>query len=682
MSNIVGDYTAQQMRNLILKFYPGGYTPSTFGNVVLNWQTRASYSSTGNIGAAIVAVGNGPYQDEAYTYLKYCEEYVVGYSQYGVQILKGRCYYGGIRDLAASYIIWAKPVYSDTSNLAAQIGRVFIEDFPASINVETPADLLAYIKALTRLEKDLPVLIHGLDERFLPAQINAMIISSLPAIINPIPPVDLPAYIKTWPMKHLPANIYGWDELDLSAYLYAMQKGDLPAVINVVPPKDLGVILKGWVREATADLGAYILGLAYGDLPAIIRSTYLKDLPGYWYAVQPQDLPAYIRGWGEGNLTASLIGVYGAYDLRATIIATENYKNLIARIKAVIATDVPKDLPAIIRGWYAYDISAYIKAIMSVDLSAYINSIGQISDLSATIIPKTIRLTSVLDVITMNHLDLSAVINPYCMYTGFKNLSSYIRAIYKSDLWAVILGKKYATVEVNLSAKVGYADTYSFIDKLPISLYITADSYRYIDKLPLIIKIFNGMRSLSASILGTMMYSDLPVSITGDYLQPHDFENTKNKDRVYTRTYAGFFESLKLVEISFKSIVRDYFYSEAGATAWKVYRPDKWIVNIESYVPQNLAINVKRKLFRFKYLNDVSQYNSVDEAVRDVIDYVTGEIYNDISARITPHGGYLNLFARVAGRGVTSTNENLQANIVGEATGTVVVGTGEGIEIF
>jgi len=678
---IVGDYTAQQMRNLILKFYPGSYTPQTFGNVVLNWQTRASYSSSGNLSAVISAMGL--YQDTTYTYLKYCEEYVVGYGQYGVQILKGRCYYGGIRDLAASYIMWAKPVYSDTSDLPAQIGRVFIEDFPASINVETPADLLAYIKVLTRLEKDLPALIHGLDERFLPAQINAMITSSLPATVSPVPPVDLPAYIKTWPMEHLPASIYGWDELDLPAYLYAIQKGDLPAAINVVPPKDLGMILRGWVREATADLGAYIFGFAYEDLPAIIRATYLKDLPGYWYAVQPQDLPAYIRGWAEGNLTASLIGVYGAYDLRATITATENYKDLIARIKAVIATEVPRNLPASIIGWYAYNLGAYIKPTMSVDLSAYISSTGQISDLTATIISKTIRLTSVLDVITMSHLDLSAVINPSCIYTSFKNLSSYIRCIYKSDLWATILGKKYDTTSVNLIAKVGYADTYSYIDKLPLSIIISADSYRYIDKLPLIVKIFNGMRSLTASIIGTMMYSDLPVSITGDYLQPHDFENTKNKDRVYTRTYAGFFESLKLVEISFKSIVKDYFYSEAGATAWKVYRPDKWIVNIESYIPQNLSINVKRKLFRFKHLNDISIYGSIDEAVRDAIDYVTGEIYSDISARVNSHGGFLNLFARVSGRGTTSTNEDLQASITGDSTGKVIVGKEPGgVEIF
>ena len=91
---------------------------------------------------------------------------------------------------------------------------------------------------------------------------------------------------------------------------------------------------------------------------------------------------------------------------------------------------------------------------------------------------------------------------------------------------------------------------------------------------------------------------------------------------------------------------------------------------------------MKRKLFRFKYLNDISQYSSIDEAVRDAITYVTGELYSDVSARINPSGGFLNLFARVSGRGTTSTNTNLQASIIGDSSGTVIVGTDAAIEIF
>lgn len=678
---IVGDYTAQQMRNLVLKFYPGGYTPQTFGNVTLNWGLRTSHSDIGNLSAAITATGL--YQNTTYTYLKYCENYVVGYGIYGVQILKGRCYYGGIRDLAASYAIWTKPVYSETKDLGAYVGRVFGKDLPAFIGVETPADLQAYVNTFQTDTSDLPASIHGWQTSDLAGQINAMIAAALSAYIVAVPPVDLPAYIKPWPMKQLPADIYGWGQLDLPAALYAMQKGDLPAYIGTVPPKDLGAILKGWVREAIKNLPATITGFTYDDLPASIRATYLKDLPAFLGAVPVQNLPAFIRGWQEVDLPASLVGVYGEYDLRASINSTNNYKNLIAYIRATQATAVSKDLPASIQGWYMSDINAYINSTPSANLTAYLNAIGQTADLRATIIPKTIRLTSVLDVITMAHSDLSAVINPSCIWSEFRDLTAYARAVYKGDLSATLIGKRYATTEVNLGAKLGYADTYTFMDKLPISIQIATQSYRYIDKLPILIKIFGAEQDLTATITGTYLYNNLLASITAVYLEPHHFDNTKNKDRVYNRTYSGIQQTLELIELSFSSIVKEYFYSGSGTTAWKTDRADKWILDIASYIPQNLAINLERKLHKFRSLYDLSRYADIDEAVRLAIDYVTSYPYDDISAYINPHGGYLNLSAMVSGRGITSTNDNLQATITGQATGEVVVGlSDDGVEIL
>ena len=681
MSTIINNYTPQQMRNLVLKFYPGGYIPQTFGNVTLNWGLRTAHSDIGNLTSAITAMGI--YQDETYTYLKYCEQYVIGYGIYGVQILKGRCYYGGIRDLGAYIASWAKPVYSEIKNLGAYIGRVFIRNLPAAIGVELPANLYAYLNIFQTDLFNLPALIHGFQEANLSAQINAMIAVVLTALISGVPPSDLPAYIKSWPMKQLPANIYGWDQLDLSAYLYSIQKSELPAVINAVPPKDLGVILKGWVREATKDLGTYIRGFTYSDLQAIIRATYLEDLPGYVYGVAPQDLPAYIYGWDQLDLPASWIGVYGDYDLQASITSTNNYKNLMARIRASEATSVPYNLSASIKGGYMREIKAYIGAIPPANLTAYLNVIGQIGDLPASIYPKTIRLTAVLDIITMSHSDLSAVINPSCVWSEFKNLSAYVRALYKGDLLATIIGRKYDMGVFNLGAKIGYADTYSFIDKLPININVAIQSYRYIDKLSILVKIFKAAYDLGSSITGTYLYGDLPTSITGVYLKPYHFDNVKNKDRVYNLNYAGVVLSLELIELSFRSIVKEYFYSDSGSTAWKIYREDKWILDIASYIPQNLAINVKRKLHKLKSLGDISRYDSIDEAVRMAIEYVTSYPYNDIPAYINPHGGYLNLYAAISGRGITSTSNILKAVITGEATGDVVVGkSDDGIEIL
>jgi len=282
----------------------------------------------------------------------------------------------------------------------------------------------------------------------------------------------------------------------------------------------------------------------------------------------------------------------------------------------------------------------------------------------------------------MAHSDLSAVVNASCIYSSIRDLSAYIKTIYKGDLPANIVGKKHPTNVANLGARIGYAETYSYIDKLPLSISIATESYRYIDKLSVLVKIFADQYDLGASIVGKYRYTDLAAAISAVYLEPRHFDNTKNKDRVYNRTYSGVIDSLQLIEISFSSIVEEYFYSDAGSSAWKTNRADKWITDISAYIPADTAINVKRKLHRMKSLWDISMYESIDEAVRDAIDYVTGYPYDDIPAYINPHGGFLNLNAMVTGHGITSTNNNLPASITGQSTGTKVVGKEEGIEIF
>jgi len=680
---VIGNYTPQQMRDLIIKFYPGSYTPGTFNNVVFNWTSRVTHSDTGDISAAITALGNGPYHDETYTYLKYCEEYIIGYSQYGVQILKGRCYYGGIRDLNAYIGIWKKFVYSGTKDLGAIIARIFIKNLPASIGLETPVDLQAYLNARGVGISNLAAFIHGWQEAYLPAYIRAMRVASLPASLTAVPPVDLPAYLKVWPMRQLPASIYGWDQLDLLANIYSIQKGDLPAIIGGEPAKDLGVILRAWFREATKDLGIYIRGFAYNDLPVTIRATYLKDLPAYLYSVAPIDITASIYGWDQLDLLAMLVGVYGDYDLRATIISNNNYKDLIGILKPVVGHEVSNNLSAYIKGVGSGYLRVYIEANPVVNLGAYLNTIGQIANLNARIIPKVIRLTSVLSVITMEHMDLSAVINPSCIWSESRNLMAYLRTVYKSDLGAVIIGEKYGTQSSNLFAKVGYVDTHSFIDKLPINVSIATQSYRYINNLPLFISVFSDQINLGASITGTYLYGDLTAAITGSYLSPHHFNNVKNKQKVSKLNNFGVVEWFEMVELSFKSIVEDYFYSSSGKSAWKTDRLDRWILDIRSYIPQNLKLNTKRRLHKLKYIYDLKRFDSIDEAMKYAIDFVTDYPEIDLLACINASGGYRNIQAVLNVRRTIRENYNLTSSITGTSTGDVVVGlSDDGVSVI
>ena len=682
---IVGDYTTQQMRELILKFYPGGYTPQTFGNVTLNWQIGPDqYHGTGNLTSAITAMGL--YQETTYTYLKYCENYIIGYTQYGVQIIKGRCHYGGIRDLAAFLNVWEKVIYSTYSDLSANIAHAFIVDLPAEIDIHSPADLLAYLNVLAKKEKDLSGSIHGWVEAYLSAYIKAMTYRSLPAYLNPISPVDLSAYLKVWPMSYLSADIYGWQTADLSAFVTTFQAKDLPTTIDIHPWVNLGVLLKGWGRGVISNLSAFIGGFGYKDLTADVRATYLKHISGYINVIQPVHISANIYGWNKLDLPAYLNGVYGLYDLQATIISNRNMGNLPASLRQREGVEVPVDLPARTMVWQVGNMMAYINGRDAVkNLSAYLTATGQIAELPASIYPKTVRLTSIVNVATMEHLDLSGVINPSCIWSEPRNLLAYIRCVYKSDLGATLLGKKYDTMGIDLPTKIGYIDTYSYIDRLPVYVNVAEETYRYIDKLPIAFKIFVETKALSASIVGTYLNKDLTATLTAVRLEDYHFESTKDRVKVYNLDYMGLVENYEVVELTFKNIVKDYFYSSAGSRAWKTDRLDKWILDLASYIPANTALNVKRKLHKIKSLYDIEQFSSIDEAVRFAIDYVTSYPYSDMSARINSIGKYTNLMAYVTPIYSTTETSDLlsQINGVGEPIAeTVVVGfIGSGIDI-
>jgi hypothetical protein len=616
----MADYTPQDMRNLILKFFPGSYTPQTFENVVLNFELRTSYEGSGNLQAAI-------------------------YAQ----------------------------------------------------STESKKDLSAYI--------------------------NILMSESLPASIGGEIAPDLPAYLKVWPMKQLSSRIYGWGQLDLSAYIYSIQQGNLPAIIGIESPIDLGVILRAWAREVPKDLGAYISSLQK-DLQGIIRATYLKDLPAYLYCVKPRDLSASIYGYGLTDLPAYLNGVYGPYDLRASLNITNNYKDLSAYLDPNTGVREPSDLSAYVRGWNAGDIGAYIYSIACVNLNAYLGAQGYVGDLAASIYPKTIRLTSVVSIITMEHLDLSAVVNPSCIWSEPRDLAAYLRCVYKSDLSATLLGKRYDTGVANLYSTIGHADTYSLIDKLPISVSITTKSYRFVDKFPIYFRFFADTRTLAASIVGTYLYKNLSASISGAYLDPYHFANVKNKQKVYKLSASGIAEWFEMVELSFKSIVRSYYYikisdpykvwADAGTqwvdsnlaqwvesdlnqwvdsnifswttlqdALWKTDRLDKWILDVSSYIPVNIKLATKRKFHKLKYVYDLNRFDSIDEAVRYAIDFVTDYPKVDFPASIYASGGYKNMQAFLNVRRVVQENYDLDVSITGQSMGDVIIGIdGDGIAVI
>lgn len=618
------------------------------------------------------------YQYETYTFLRYCEHYIVGYSTHGVQILKGKCHYGGIRDLGVN-IGGHYPV-----DLPAWIGGVVYANLPAEIIGERatqkvnlvgiigghlPKDLGAIID--THYPEDLSAYIRGFAYRDLLAHITAIYEQDLPAEIYGIPPRDLSAYLKVWPQEDLPAFIHGWQLADLSAYINTIASVDLPAIIGGHSPGNIRAWIKGWVREATYDLGAYIFGYAKDNLGAIIRGTFMEQLPAYLFPVQPVDLSAYIYGWQLADLQGIINGTAYPWDLPASIFVSGSFTSLPAEIYGREFTATPRDLSAYILITQGRDnLPAALTVRQAKDLSAFIDTGNDIANLPASIYPKRIRLTGVLSVITMEHRDLSATISIPCFYSELKDLSAYIRPVYQSNLSATLNAKGYVFAQGNLGASFGYAVNTVVQDKLTINISIPSLGFRTEDKYNINISIFRSGLSLGASIVSQRDPVDLPAYINGLNILPYDFETWKGKERVYDTSYTQVLRDYEDVDISFQTIVKDYFYSSGSDVVAKVDKYTHFVTKVASYYSPATSRRLDRKLHKVKYLYDMSHFDTVDEAMRYAIWYVTAHPKSNLSAQINSIApmGAEDLTARIGAKRYFSDINNLTSNIDGKLT--------------
>jgi hypothetical protein len=289
-----------------------------------------------------------------------------------------------------------------------------------------------------------------------------------------------------------------------------------------------------------------------------------------------------------------------------------------------------------------------------------------------------IRLTTNIGISTMAAYDMSATINYLCFQTGYKNLYGYIYGSYKEDLLAYIKGVVLDYAPKNLSASVGYSDSYTVEDKFRLNITInpstaiTEDVYRFV------FNVYRAGSLLSAYIKGIQHYSQLSSEITGTELDIYYYDDyIKNIERVLHKTYDGIFRYYQFVEISFKSIVSDYYYSPGGY-AWKKDRLEKWIAELRSFLPYNPAIRIGRKARRIVALDDLRRFNTVDDAMKWAIYYVTEYPNDSLTAIIRASGSHSSLAANLSVKETHSNNSSLSSSITPEDV-FIIVGTSSGL---
>lgn len=653
------------MDSLPFNFGPGGYTAPDF-SAPFESRDRGLVSSSAYLQSAINAIS--PQED----FLKYCPTYVIGYGQ-SIQIIKGRCVYGGLRDIAGLIEGIKKQGQGDLGGeIIAELGFISDQkDLPAYIESWYEAFLSGSIFTKQAGTEDLPALLQGFEERDLPAQINQIWSKDLPAQMRGVGPVDLPAYLKVWPERPLPASIYGWGGADLGGQINQIWTKDLGAILRPYKWDNLKGILRAW-GQGQEDLPTTIGVVYFSDLPGSIQATAIKDLIGIISPIPPKELSANIFGWHQVDLAATLIVDEWKYDLSANITPTGGYKDLPAYLKTLRGSGTG-NLSATITYYLTRDLGSYIYGKTYSDLSASVDTKRLVANLSASIYPKTVRMTAVILAHTMAHRDLDAFINA-CFYSQSVNLPAYLRVVYKSDLWATIHGKVVGHQQKDLSATIGYGSFYFSVDKLNLVINIREGTYIIEDKLPIYIRYFDQMSDLYASVTGVLTSSDLNASLTGIYLQPYNFEGVGTRIKhVGKLTYNGLIENSQIVEFKFEQIVMDYFYVNGEQQLYKhnsiAYRNftmgiDRWLLALESFYPANELMGLKRRLHKATSLFNLKDFDSIDAAVRHAIDYVITDFHKDMPALINVSGGKKELSALLNPRVRDYSNLGSQINAI------------------
>jgi hypothetical protein len=90
-----------------------------------------------------------------------------------------------------------------------------------------------------------------------------------------------------------------------------------------------------------------------------------------------------------------------------------------------------------------------------------------------------------------------------------------------------------------------------------------------------------------------------------------------------------------VAEISFESIVHDYFYNSGDNEVYKIDRLEKWVTSVKSYIPFDKRLGIKRRFHKMTKLYDISKFDTLDAAMKFAIHYVTEYPEEDLGASIT-----------------------------------------------
>lgn len=708
-------YTPPQCDRIPFVFGPSGYTPPACDKVNFDF---IGYAESGVLNAAIQVMQPIDYINSTYTYTKSCPAYVIGYGDQTLQVLNGKCSYGGIRGIMASLTGEGIPLpdmslsdinafirgvvyrgigavidshqytyvkgsirawHSEYRNVSSFIEGFTFEDISASIESHSPSDLKAFVFVNQRLDKNIQSSIMVWDTKSLSASTNILSASSISSTIGSVLPVGINAYLNIIQRSSMPATVHGFMSSAIYSTIKAIYSSNITALVHGRDDmhKTLHANVKGLVHDQKS-LNAFSGAMHKSDLSVLLRAKYLKSIRAFLFPVLPINIRASIHSWDVSIVSASILGSLFPWKLTASITPSGGISNLPSSIHPLASIGNYEALYARIVAWKVETMGAIITSSPANILRAEIASIGCGISIHASINPKVIRLTTVIDIATMASRVITGVINSGCFKSDSKNISASIASKYKYDLSAYI--KPISTyTHLPLTASIGNSDSYMVTDKLPISVTIFPDSYFTMDKYSLMVNILNKASILRSYINGTLMYNSLKSSINGQEIPSYTFDRAlKNREIVAHRSYDGVLNEYEVVEISFDDVVADYFYSDSSMKLWKKDKFDTWRLDVKSIGVEDASANLKRRLNRALLLKDIRRFKTVDEAIRYAIDYVSMRPVATIGCAITAAGGFSKLTTTINSVTKLSNTSSISSSIT-PINSYVIINTGNGI---
>lgn len=539
-------------------------------------------------------------------------------------------------------------------------------DLDAQISGFYKDDLYGYIRPSISGDVDLPCEIEPIPGVDLSGDLNGILSDELPSTIESIDPVDLPA------------EVTGIPALDLFAEWIGFLNQDIQAEISGYYINDLVSIISGYASETT-DLISTIRGMLAIDeqigLSGYIIPTIsnMDSLNSDWVGISIKDLEANYLGSPSGiNFAATISGDWPDHVLLGEITPTGGINSLSAYysskesnvidIMALISGHQQEDLIANINtdpgDWLIGNIIggdrpdneliSHILPTEVVELSgSYSTLAGNLlnatvdpipgSDLYAVITPKVFYIDSSILINTVPVSSLKAIINSEeCGLIGdFSDLQVFISGTSSKDLSASI---------ISLSGQ--YAYTTDSIQLLPRGKVVSTDwifliaeqPVIYQEKLPIIITT-HPFADLTASIEGIPESSDLSASITSVYMPSARRDGTPLGEWVNTRT-----GERKLLKLFFRGNAENFYYSSSANKVFAENPQDYLEIVVESYQRIETENTDSESLLLLKSnikqcnIGRLSDFPSIDEAVKFAIICANSEIAGDLQAIITPVG--------------------------------------------